>query len=158
MRKFPCDPEVSESAGGFDGARAAQQRLARALAHELVVVPPEDVHEAAWRTPSAHMGYCECSHGALGVLTWGTPSAHMGYSECSHGVLRVLTWVYARTECSHGVLRVLTWVYARTEYSGALCAALRHRVTHRVYIACGLSLTTTPVVEYWLWCSESKRA
>jgi hypothetical protein len=57
----------------------------------------------------------------------------MGYSECA-------------------------WVYARPGYSGALGAALRHRVTHRVYIACGLSLTTTRVVEYWHWCSESKRA
>ena len=59
MRKFPKAP------GGFDGARAAQQRLARALAHELVVVPPEDVDEAAWGNRSAHKGYSEYSQGAL---------------------------------------------------------------------------------------------
>ncbi len=34
--------------GYSEYSRAAQQRLARALAHKLVVVAPEDVHEAAW--------------------------------------------------------------------------------------------------------------
>ena len=69
----------SEYSHGYsEYSRAAQQRLARALAHELVVVAPQDVHEAAWRTRSTHKGHSEYSRGVLGVLTWGTVSTHMG--------------------------------------------------------------------------------